>query len=73
VTLTGSGKIDPPAIIGKGLMALQQHTFAHEWSWELTIVGKLQIILDDVSAGNGFSVSDSSFQVGKEWPHASRG
>jgi len=43
-------------------MALQQHPFANEWSWNLTIVGNLCELLEDIQEGNGYAVSDGSFQ-----------
>jgi len=65
VIMTGSGQIDPPKTITKGISALQHHAFVHKWSWELTIIGSLQNLLDNIRTGNGFAVSDGSFQVGK--------
>jgi len=61
----GSRRIDQPTPPKNSLMLLQQHTFVHDWCWELTIVGNLQELMDDIQAGNSFSVSDSSFQVGR--------
>jgi len=65
VILTGSGRIKQQTLARMGLQWLQQQQFAHEWSWELTIVGNLQELLEDVRTGNGFSVSNRSFEAGR--------
>jgi len=65
VILTGSGRIEQQAPARTGLKLLQQHKFVHEWSWELMIVGNLQELLEDIRTGNGFSVSDGSFEAGR--------
>jgi len=65
VILTGSGWIKPATNLRTGLQRLQELQFVQDWSWELTIVGNLHDLLDDVRSGNGFSVSDGSFEAGK--------
>jgi len=44
----GSGRIKRQAPASMGLKLLQQQKFMHEWSWELTIVGNLQELLEDI-------------------------
>jgi len=48
----------------EGFAALLQHQFGREWKLELTIVGNLNDLLEDIWTGNGYAVSDSSFQAG---------
>jgi len=52
VILTGSGQIDQPATPKTSLTQLQQHTFIHD-------------LMDDIWAGNGFSICDGSYQEGR--------
>jgi len=65
ITLTGHGKIDMPCKPQDGLMGLQQHPFVQEWAWELVVVGSLWELKADIQAGEGYVVSDGSFQTGK--------
>jgi len=44
---------------------LQTQPFHCMWHWEVTFVSNLQQLLDDILAGEGYAVSDSSFQLGK--------
>jgi len=64
LTLTGYGNIDIVASKPKGIAALVQHQFGWEWKWELTIIGNLQLLLEDVQNGHGYAISDGSFQIG---------
>jgi len=48
VTLTGSGRRETLATTAMGITALQQHPFANKWSWNLTIVGNLRELLEDI-------------------------
>jgi len=65
VILTGSGWIKSHTMARTGLQWLQQLQFVQDWSWELIIVGNLQELMEDVKAGNGFLVSDGSFESGR--------
>ena len=62
LTLTGSGNIDTMLSKPKGIAALAQHQYGQEWKWELTIVGNLHSLLEDILNGQGYAVSDRSFQ-----------
>ncbi len=62
VTLTGSGRIETLATTEMGIKAFQQLPFANEWSWNLTIVGNLRKLLEVIREGNGYAVSNGSFQ-----------
>jgi len=64
LTLTGYGNIDIVVSKPKGIAALAQHHYGQEWKWELTIVGNLQLLLEDVQNGYGYAVSNGSFQAG---------
>ncbi len=48
VILTGSRWIQSHTIARTGLQWLQHLQFVQDWSWELTIVGNLQELLEDV-------------------------
>jgi len=65
LTLTGYGNIDIVVSKPEGIAALAQHQYRREWKWELTIVGNLQLLLEDVRNGYGYAVSDGSFQAGR--------
>jgi len=63
ITLTGHGKIDQPREQQDGLEGLLQNSFVQEWDWELVVVGSLQDLTADIQAGEGYAVSDGSFQT----------
>jgi len=65
IILTGHGKIDQTRQTQEGLRFLQQHPFAHEWHWELVIVGNLWELEEDLYARTGYVVSNGSFQTGR--------
>jgi len=65
LTLTGSGNIDTMLSKPEGIAALAQHQYGQEWKWELTIVGNLQSLLEDILNGQGYAVSNGSFQAGR--------
>jgi len=65
MTLTGYGNIDIMASKPEGLAALIQHQFGWEWKWELTIIGNLQLLLEDICNGYGYAVSNGLFQTGQ--------
>jgi len=65
LTLTGYGNIDIMASKPKGIAALAQHPFRREWKWELTLIGNLQLVLEDIQNGYGYAVSNGSFQTGR--------
>jgi len=63
--LTGSGTIKNRARKLEGFEALLQHHFGREWLWELTVIGNLHKLIEDIQRGQGYAVSDGSFQLGK--------
>jgi len=65
IILTGSGMIDTHVQPLEGIPFLQQHQFCHKWQWELTVIGNLPELMVDIQAGQGYAISDGSFQEGK--------
>ncbi len=47
------------------LTTLMQHPLACTWQWEIIIVGNLLQLITDIQSGNGYAVSNGSFQTGK--------
>jgi len=65
ITLTGSGPIDAARSKPEGIDAVAHHPYGREWKWELNVTGNLQLLLEDIRNGNGYAVSDRSFQEGR--------
>jgi len=65
IILTGLGPINAEQSKPEGIAALAQHQYGREWKWELTVTGKLQLLLEDIHNGNGYAVSDGSFRAGR--------
>jgi len=65
VILMGSRQINTLATTQAWLATLQNHHFTCKWKWELTIVGDLSELIADIQVGNGYAVSNGSFQVGQ--------
>jgi len=60
-----SGQIGAPATTQARVATLQNHHFTCKWQWELTIVGNLSKLIADIQVGDGYAVSDRSFQDGQ--------
>jgi len=65
IILTGSSTIENRASNPEGFDSILQHHFGREWLWELTVIGDLHKLVEDIKRGHGFAVSDGSFQSGK--------
>jgi len=65
IILTGTGPILPKSKPSKCMAQLQQHQFYHEWQWEITITGNLPNVVESLLEGDGYAVSNGSFQMGR--------
>jgi len=65
VILTGSSPIDQVATTPDPMTKLQTQPFYRMWKWDIAMVGNLQQLEADILAGEGFAVSNGSFQLGK--------
>jgi len=65
VILSGSGPIAQSTKQKDPLTQLLEHKFSCTWHWEVIIVGNLNQLLEDIQVGEGYAVSDGSFQEGR--------
>jgi len=65
IILTGHGRIETPANCQEGMDGLVQHQFCRDWQWELMVIGNLNKLMEEIRNGQGYVVSDGSFQAGR--------
>jgi len=65
VILTGSSPINQIIATTDPMTALQTQPFYQMWNWEVIVVGNLSNLAADILAGEGYVVSNGSFQLGK--------
>jgi len=46
------------------ILNLQQYAFSCNWQWEIIVIGSLLELMENIKAGNGYSMSDGLFQTG---------
>jgi len=68
VILTGSGPIKLKTETPDAMTSFQTQPFYHMWHWEIIVIGSLQQLLEDISAGEGYVVSAGSSSLEGEQP-----
>jgi len=63
VILTGSSPIAKTPIQKDCMTKLHNHPFAQIWHWEITAVGNLTQLVEDIITGCGFAMSDGWYQA----------